>query len=483
MRTLLSQQWFWSACLLVVVGDMIFVHLGLTPLIDPDEGRNASIAWEMKQAGNWLIPVYDGLPYMDKPAFFFKSVALALSVFGHNEFAARLPSALSAAGLLALVFLFCRKQYDVRTAAMAVAVIATTPLFFSFAHYVIFDMMLALAVCCAVFAGYNAEFEEGLRRENLYRWAAVAIGIAVLIKGPVGFILPVLILAIFFRVERRKGACKRLLCKQTWMILALIIMPWFIGASYLRPDFPYYGIVRESLARFTTHDFKRDGPFYYYLPVIALSFFPWSLLLPEAAWGVWRKRLTLSRADRLFIVWIIATVIFFSLSQSKLPGYILTVAVASGVLTARLFAHALTQCDAAKIVRRGFLFFFALMLAALLGVLIVDLHPVIIQSIHLKNSDTRTIIRSASLPVTMLLALSVLAGAGALDSKKSHLIFAAFLVPLLLIPAVLFPAYAMTEQYRSDKSLARETAIQSQGNEVACLGCFPSGMPFTWVAT
>src|SRR5712692_9822855 len=98
---------------------MIFLRLGELPLRDPDEGRNSEVAREMQRSGAWLVPTYDGLAYLDKPAFYFKAVALSFSVFGSSETSARLPSALFGCALLAMLFAFCRREYQSGTAAIA----------------------------------------------------------------------------------------------------------------------------------------------------------------------------------------------------------------------------------------------------------------------------------------------------------------------------------------------------------------------------
>ena len=95
---------------------MLFGRLGGLALIAPDEGRNAEVAREMSQSHAWLVPTYDGLVYLDKPSFYFKTVALSFSLFGESEGVARLSSAFFGFSLLVAVFLFCRKVYDQRTA-------------------------------------------------------------------------------------------------------------------------------------------------------------------------------------------------------------------------------------------------------------------------------------------------------------------------------------------------------------------------------
>jgi hypothetical protein len=115
----------WVLLALAVVWFALFFRLGHLPLLQPDEGRNAEVAREMKESGAWLSPSYDGIAYLDKPAFYFKAVALSLAAFGNNETAARLPSAVFGLATLALAFGFCRRVYGARCAGMALINIAT----------------------------------------------------------------------------------------------------------------------------------------------------------------------------------------------------------------------------------------------------------------------------------------------------------------------------------------------------------------------
>src|SRR5262249_4073851 len=150
----------------------------------PDEGRNAEVAREMNESGAWVVPTYNGLDYLDKPAFYFKAVALSLACFGDNETAARIPSAAFGVGLLLLVHAFCRRVYGARCSWLAVIVVATMPLFFSNSRTVIFDIALAFFVCAAIFAGYLAEEAFDGRARLWYLLGAAAAGFATLVKGP-----------------------------------------------------------------------------------------------------------------------------------------------------------------------------------------------------------------------------------------------------------------------------------------------------------
>src|SRR5262249_57097945 len=96
-------------------------------------------------------------------------------------------------------------------------------------------------------------------------------------------------------------------------------------------------------------------PFYFYVPIVAATFLPWSLLLPEAIDATWKQRGLRHSADRLCLVWAVLVVLFFSISQSKLPGAILSVTVASGILLARILDAALATPEgrASGLVRRA----------------------------------------------------------------------------------------------------------------------------------
>ena len=206
----------------------------------------------MKDSGAWLSPSYNGIAYLDKPAFYFKTVAFSLAMFGDSETAARLPSALFGLALLALVYFFCRRTHGTRCAILAVIIIATIPLYMVFSRTVIFDMALAFFVSAAIFAGYRAEECEGKSRRLWYLVGALAAGFATLVKGPVGFLIPGLVLFVFHRVEGRRGVWKRFFAPLNLLAFFAVTLPWFIGLSLQHPDFPVLRNHRGIVS--TVHD-------------------------------------------------------------------------------------------------------------------------------------------------------------------------------------------------------------------------------------
>ncbi len=480
VSVLKSERWI-VILSFVLSASLLFGGLGDWPLISPDEGRNAEVAREMSQSHSWLVPTYNGLVYLDKPAFYFKTVALSFSLFGESEGTARLSSACFGFGLLVMVFLFCRKMYDQRTGILAVLIVATTPLYMAFSRMVIFDMSLAFFVCAAIFACFLAEESEEKQKTRWYFAGAVAAGIATLIKGPVGFIIPTLVITIFNGVEGRLRCLTRVFAMRNWLVFFAIVLPWFVGLSLLRPDFPYYGIMKESIARFTTTEFRRTAPVFYYAPVIAGAFFAWSLLLPESIFASLRERSRWLRADRLFVTWAVIVVVFFSISQSKLPGYILTAVVVLGILTARIFARAFDNDSGRsfRIIWHGtmVLLLFSAIAAVTLGLFAYN--PESLQSgIKVSHSPVKKFLPmfpSLALSFALVACLATLA----LWARNSRLIFAAFISFPLLLMTVNFDLLVNYAQSQSASGLSERIPKTLPSNtELACIECLPNGLPF-----
>ena len=470
-----STAWHFFCFLLALTA--VFYQLGTLPLMAPDEGRNAEVAREMYQTGQWLVPLYNGAPYLDKPAFYFRTVALAYDLLGVSEFAARFSSALFAFGLLGLVYAFCRRVYSRTLAATAVATVAAMPLFMAFSRIVIFDMTLAFFVCAAIFSGYLAEMQQ---EKRWYLLTAASSGIATLVKGPVGFILPTLVLVLFNLWQGiPRGYMGRMFHWKHWLVFLALVLPWFVGLSMACPDFPYYGIMKESVARFTTKEFHRTAPFYYYGLIILTGCFPLCLLLPQAALHAIRQRRFLAAPDRLLIVWCVAVIVFFSLSQSKLPGYILTAVVALGILIARVFEKSWQegQNTALRMVRQGTLAFGLLSTTLAIACFLVMAHPEWLGA-YLRAEvvhDLKPLLPHLTLSWVGLAAFSLMS----LVKKRPRVHFMAFMLVPLLILTINFPLFEVHARHKTGKTLASQVATLVPDNTtLVCVQCFPNGMAF-----
>jgi len=466
----------WFIALLI-----LFYRLGDLPLMEPDEGRNAEVSREMLDSGAWLVPTLNGLPYLDKPAFFFRAVAMSISLFGLNEMAVRLPAALCGLGILGMLFAFCRRQYGEPVASLAILVAATAPLFFSLSRLVLMDTMLGFFICASIFSAYLAEEVAGRTRRLWYLASAIAAGCGTLVKGPIGFILPALIVSVFNRLDGRRGAIRRCFSPLNVIVFFAVVSPWFVALCRRHPDFLYYGLVEESFRRFTTGGgFRHAQPFYYYLPVVIAGLFPWSLLLPESILLAWKSRSRWTSPDRLFLVWTIVTVAFFSMSTAKQPDYVLPAIVALAALLGRLIARALEDPNGRvpRLVRRS-----VVVLAMLYG-LIAAASFFILSGWQFPGRDTMEPLVAARLATEgsaiLIAAIAAITSVAIVAFLRRSVwlatsAFALFSICLFTAGFDRFETYART---RSARDLSEELTKLAAGTDIACFHCFPGGLGF-----
>ena len=328
----------WLAVCALALGGLCW-GLGSYPLLEPDEGRNVEVAREMARSGDYVLPHLNGLPYLDKPATYFAAVALSLKVFGETEGAARVPSLLFTLGTVLLVWHLGRRMGPPGTGEIAAVALATMPLALAFSRTVIFDSALAFLETIALVAAWHGFTDERTRRA-WFALAWAALGLGVITKGPVAVIVPLLIITAFGFASGSR--LRPFFSVRAWPWLLVTALPWFVAVSFRRPDFPAYAIVYESLKRVATKTAGRTGPIWYFVPVLLAGSFPWIGPAVAAAVRGWQgrahRRDGAGRAAVFVAAWALVPLAFFSLSQSKLPGYYLpalpAVALAAGLLLA-----------------------------------------------------------------------------------------------------------------------------------------------------
>lgn len=302
-------------------------------LIDPDEGRNAEVAREMLASGDFVVPHLNELPYLDKPVFLFAAGALSMHAFGVNELAARLPALASTLATIGLVVAFGWIRFGRDAGLVAGMLLASSPLVLAFAGIVIFDAPMMLWVTCAAMA-FHLTLERGQQGWRIAAWAAV--GLAVLTKGPVGFVLPMLI-GIGDALANRRPV-SRLFSAAGLVVFVLPAGLWFLAVTLRHPEFPHYAFVRETFERVATGSMRRTGPIYYFLPILIAGAFPAMVMLLAGVRGLvpaWKMRGSGMRDELFLLLWTLLPLVFFSLSQSKRPGYILPVVPAIALLGGR----------------------------------------------------------------------------------------------------------------------------------------------------
>jgi 4-amino-4-deoxy-L-arabinose transferase-like glycosyltransferase len=308
----------------------LFFH-GLSDigLIGPDEPRYAAVAREMYQSGDYITPRLNGEPWFEKPVLMYWGVAASFAIFGVGEFAARFPSAFGATLCVFFIYFACRRLWGRPTAVWACLILASSVGYFAFARAASMDMPLTICLTMALVCflmGYNSNSAD--RRWWFFAFYAF-IGFGVLAKGPVAIALPAMSLGCFLLFRGRLSEWKEWYPRYAWVILA-IAAPWYIAVTWVNGfEFVRVFFINQNLARFTSTVHGHQRPFYFYIPDFMMLTFPWTFLILPAL------RRSLDRNDRILIWWTVIPIVFFSLSGSKLPGYILPSVPAVIMLCAR----------------------------------------------------------------------------------------------------------------------------------------------------
>ena len=275
---------------LVALVALVVLHgLGTWPLVEPDEGRNAEVAREMLEGGQWSVPHFNGLPYLDKPVLLFWTIAIAFRAAGVGEGAARFPSALAAIATMLLTYDLGSVLLGRRRGLVAALVLVTTPMVLVFARLVIFDSLLtalvAATLCCLVRARVRGK--PGI-------WlplAGLAMGAATLTKGPVGIAVPL----IAWWAGRGALPQRPAEHRTRSMLLGiatctLVVVPWLVVVARQQPQFLRYAVFDETFLRLTsTERFHRGAPMYFYLETLAWALGAWGVMLAALASSLVRR--------------------------------------------------------------------------------------------------------------------------------------------------------------------------------------------------
>jgi 4-amino-4-deoxy-L-arabinose transferase-like glycosyltransferase len=315
------------AWVLAALAAWLLLTIWARPLAIPDEGRYASVTWEML-LGDRLVPTLHGLPFFHKPPLSHWIGVAAMSLFGPEPWLLRLAPAFGAWLMGAALWLALRRWRDTRSAGIALIVLATNPLFFIGGQFVNHDMLVAGWICVAALCWVRA-FEapgQASLRWLVAGWAAAGLGF--LSKGLIGAVLPLLIVGPWLLAQRRWRDVLRLAHPAAVLVGAAIALPWMLAMQQRYPDFFDYFIVDQHFRRYSGGGFNNPQPFWFYLGMLPLASLPWSLWLPMLA-RRWRALLpapaaaTLPALNGLWLWWVAAIVLFFSLPHSKLVGYVL----------------------------------------------------------------------------------------------------------------------------------------------------------------
>jgi 4-amino-4-deoxy-L-arabinose transferase-like glycosyltransferase len=333
--TLAKRAWllfFLAAFVLYLYG------LGRLPLLGPDEPRYAQIAREMLERGDMVTPTLGGQPWFEKPALLYWMIMAAFGAFGVSEWAARLGPALC--GLLTGLFVYMTgrrveremdEAEDVRGLGLwSAAALLSSAGMIVFSRGASFDVVVTMTLTAALACFFIAELAtlESERRCWLAGFYA-AIGASLLAKGLIGIVIPAGIVAAYF-ILRREWPKRSVLLSLLWGVplASLVAATWYAPVT-ARHGWTFIDqfIIQHHFARYLSNKYHHPQPFYFYLPVAALFALPWTAFLVAALVSArrweWRAQTAQNKLRIFAFAWLVVPIVFFSLSGSKLPGYIL----------------------------------------------------------------------------------------------------------------------------------------------------------------
>lgn len=372
-RVSLTQRLLPVALPIVAVGIGCFFGLGAAGLFDLDEGLYATAARQMVESGDWLVPRVGTGVFFDKPPLTYWLQALSMEIFGFTPLAARLPSALAAALTAWLLWQWAQRRQLHRIGWLALIIYPLCPLTMGLSRQAIMDSLLTLWFTLAVFG-----WIEGYTGDRRWYWLmAVGAGLATMTKGLIGLLLPGLALVLWIVIRRDWAELRRIPWLSALGIYLLIVLPWHLAVWNAAGDlFVQEYIVRHHVRRFLGQEFGHVAPFWFYIPLLLVGMYPWSAFVPIIGWQTlsgWRcERQKLCCAWAMWVLWATVVFVFFSLSKSKLPGYVLPAVPALCLLVAVRLQSLWTVKNGLRVGEAALMGFTGLLLSAifaLVGVL------------------------------------------------------------------------------------------------------------------
>jgi 4-amino-4-deoxy-L-arabinose transferase-like glycosyltransferase len=312
---------------------LFYFGLGSFGLVGADEPRYAQIAREMLARHDWITPTLNGLPWLEKPALYYWSAMVSYKLFGVSDWAARLPSAVLATAMIAAMYGFVRRfQAGMQLDAALIA--ASFAAVIGFGRGASTDMPLAATLTLGLLAWY------AWRQTGRKTWLAIfylMLALGTLAKGPVAPALAGAIIVVFALMQRSETRATQVIAETLWipgvLLFFAIALPWYVAVQMKTHQFFRVFILQHNLERFGTNLYRHQQPYWYYVPVFLLGALPWTVYVlaaivaalrqptsakPGQMWG------TKGHSLRVFLlIWIAAPLVVFTISQSKLPGYIL----------------------------------------------------------------------------------------------------------------------------------------------------------------
>ncbi len=319
--------------------------LGVRTLVPPDEGRYAEMAREMFLTHDWITTRLNGIKYFEKPPLQTWMNALTFTVFGIGNWQARLWTGLC--GLFGVLFTgyAAWRVFGARVGSYAALVLGSSVFWVASGQINSLDMglsgMLTLSLGAMLIAQRDDASAAQRRNWMLACWAGMAL--AVLSKGLIGLAIPGSVLVLYTLATQDWRRWTELHLGKGLLLFMAIAAPWFILVAQRNPEQPHFFFVHEHLQRYTSDVSNREGNWYYFLLLLIPGLVPWIAALPGGVAAGLKREPGRFRPRLLVLLWAAFILVFFSLSHSKLPGYIVPMFPALAILVALHWAEASTR--------------------------------------------------------------------------------------------------------------------------------------------
>jgi len=337
----ISRKQLWW--LIIAAAVIWFSNLEYRTLVNPDEGRYAEIPREMVESGDWVTPHLNDLKYFEKPPLQYWATSVAYEVFGEHQWTSRLWAGLTGFAGIFLVWFAGKRLFGRDVGAYAALLLGSSLLYVLIGHINTLDMGVTLFITLGIVSLLIAQTRADKREQRnwmLIAWVGMAL--AILSKGLMGIVLPGAALFIYCVVERDFSVLKRMHWLPGLTVFFLITAPWFILVMKANPEFFDKFFIYEHYTRFTTKDLGRYQPWYYFIPILVAGALPWTILMFDSllrSWRCGRHPEKLFNPERFLLIWAVFVYLFFTVSGSKLPSYLLPMFPALALLMGKRLVH------------------------------------------------------------------------------------------------------------------------------------------------
>lgn len=328
--------------ILLTCGILFFLGLGNRGLWVPDETRYVAVAKEIVDSGDWITLRLNGVIYHEKPPVFFWLISIFSVLFGKfSEFSARFPSAIAGLGCALVTYLFAQKLFNKTVALLSSLILITSLAYLGASRWVILDPILTFFAVSAIYLFYVGLIQQN-KRLIAYVFAFALMALGTLTKGPVGFILPLLVIIIYASFEKKLRSFFTKECLLGFLLFLLIILSWLIpsclkgGEAYAKEL-----LLKQIFGRYFKA-FSHKEPLYFYFVRFPAEFLPWTLFLPSATAFLLKNKIKEANVKFIFI-WFATIFLFFTLSASKNDLYILPAYPAASMAVAYYWENRLRK--------------------------------------------------------------------------------------------------------------------------------------------